>query len=130
MGLLESFKKALGLTPRIILTEEQAALFEQLLRNRKAAAENVVPPDMRDEFVRIIFSDENLKKLIVDSAQFFAVERRGKYFEDLLRGSLSIGGFGRRLLVRGIEPATVFAVMFTGIQFPVKNESKTKRAAE
>jgi hypothetical protein len=132
MGLLDSFRKSLGLTHKTILTEEQTALFEQLLKNRRAASESVVPSDMRDEFVRRTFADDHLKKLVVDAynEQLIPAERRRLYTEDCLRISLSLGRFGRRLLMRGIDPEKVFAVMFTGIQFPVRNDSKTERTGD
>ena len=130
MGLLDSFKKSLGLSHKTTLTQEQTALFEQLLKNRRAASERVVPSDMRDEFVRKIFADDNLRKLVVDAynEQLIPAELRRSYTEDCLRISLSLGRFGRRLLLmHGIDPEKVFAVMFTGIQFPVRNDSKTSR---
>ena len=119
--ILDPLKNYLGLRRQISLTQEQSLIFEQLLENRNTALERILPSNMRDEFVKRIFSDHDLRMLAenIYDQELVPKELRRAYVVNYLKRSLSTAGFGTRLFhTHGIDPEKVFAAMFTGIPLP------------
>jgi len=117
MNLLSGIKRILGIKGEPPLTDTETELYLRFRRNRDHALQEIIPIDMRDEFVKTVYPDRTLKSL----AQGFYLQNRlnSEVIDDFklnyMMASMSIKGFGAKLLVRNIHPEEVLSVMLRGI---------------
>lgn len=122
MSLLDSLKKSLGITKEPPLTDSETRLLTQLQANRKTALEQVLPDEMRTEFMTSVYSDRHLESIVKEIYRYELIgdnaDLRRTLLENAIRLSLSIKRFGRNLILyHAIDPGTVAQIMLRDVNF-------------
>ena len=119
MSLLRKLGEFFGIKVEAPLTEVENSLLTQLTSNREEALQ-LIPDNMKTEFLSSIYSDKNLLHSVKEICRNKMVTDDGrKYFGELLIiGHISIKGFGRRLLAYySIDPKYITDIMLNNIAF-------------
>lgn len=114
MSILNSIKNSFGITKESPLNDPETRLFIQLQANRDIALRQIIPTPMMNEFVTSIYTDQHLKSIVKDMYRNKLVnaDSHSAFLQYTLRISLSIHGFGRRLILHHkVDPEVVAATM-------------------
>jgi hypothetical protein len=89
----------------------------EILKVNYAKALELIPPDMRDDFQRKILRLEELKEYSQSMAVAiqFRDELSMQKVENWMVEHFSRGGFGRKLMQKGIDPSRVYETLLKGI---------------
>ena len=116
MSILKTIKNFLGITEKLTLNDSDSDLLVQLKANRETAVRQLIPTRMMNEFMNSVYSDQHLKSIVKDNSTYhdylLSEELRSAYLQYTLRMSLSIKGFGRRLILHhNIDPEVIVRIM-------------------
>lgn len=115
--MLKTIKSFLGITEKLTFNETDSDLLVQLQANRETALRQVIPTRMMNEFMNSVYPDQHLKSIVKDIYHTYhdyltSEESRSVYLQYALRLSLSIKGFGRRLILHhNIDPEVIVRIM-------------------
>jgi len=114
---LDQIRRLIGIEKKTSLNDSESNLYSQLQSNRERVSQQIVPEKLRKEFLKTIYPDSNL--VLYAQAFYLGSKLENKMAVNFvlyhMAGSLSIKGFGRRLLMQGIRPEAVFSEMLHGI---------------
>ena len=94
-----------------------SGLLKNLQTNRETALRHLIPTRMMNEFMNSVYPDQNLKSIVKDIYHSYhdhltSEELRKMYLQNSLRLSLSVKGFGRRLILHhSIDPEDIVKIM-------------------
>ena len=115
-----SMKKFLG--PRqenLPFKESENRLFIQLQANRKMALAEIIPEGLMIQFLTNIFPDGQLRAItnaVYNTKSIDGESLRRIYLEDILRSTLSINRFGRKLILHHqVDPEDIVKIMLRDI---------------
>jgi hypothetical protein len=115
--MLKTIKSFLGITEKLTFNETDSDLLVQLQANRETALRQIIPTRMMNEFMNSVYPDQHLKSIVKDIYHTYhdyltSEESRSVYLQYALRLSLSIKGFGRRLILHhNIDPEVIVRIM-------------------
>ena len=122
MSILKTIKSFLGITEKLTFNESGSDLLVQLQANRETALRQIIPTRMMNEFMNSVYPDQHLKSIVEDIYHTYhdylmSEESRSVYLQYALRLSLSIKGFGRRLILHhNIDPEIIVRIMLGDIE--------------
>ena len=117
MSILKTIKSFLGVTEKLTFNESDSDLLVQLQANRETALRQIIPTRLMNEFMNSVYPDQHLKLIVKDIYHTYhdyltSEESRSVYLQYALRLSLSIKGFGRRLILHhNIDPEVIVRIM-------------------
>jgi hypothetical protein len=99
-------------------------ILDKLLANYNNATQ-LVPKELRKEFREKIFRREELKAFasIISRAIEFESDQLKSFMQDVIRFHFSLDRFGRRLMLKGVNPKQVYAELVRGL-FEVGGKAK------
>ena len=115
MSLMNWFRKR---PHEVQMNEAQIKMLERLKANRTIAAMQIVPASMQNEFLKSVYPDDHLKSIVTGAYDTSKVADNliMTYLDYAVRLSLSIQGFGLRLIYRHrIDPDGIAKIMLTGL---------------
>ena len=117
MNIFKAIKKFFGITEKLTFNDSDSDLLVKLQANRETALRQIIPTRMMNEFMNSVYPDHHLKSIVKDIYHTYhdylmSEESRSVYLQYALRLSLSIKGFGRRLILHHeIDPEVVVGIM-------------------
>jgi len=122
MSILKTVKSFLGITEKLTFNDSDSDLLVKLQANRETALRQIIPTRMMNEFMNSVYPDQHLKSIVRDIYHTYhdylvSEESRNVYLQYALRLSLSIKGFGRRLILHhNIDPEVIVRTMLGDIE--------------
>jgi hypothetical protein len=100
MSLLRKIGKFFGIKSEAPLNEKEISLLNKLKTNRELALQ-LIPSNMKHEFLSYIYSDKNLERTVKEIYRnpILTNDNRDKSGKLLIIGHVSINGFNRRFVV-------------------------------
>ena len=117
MKILKNIKGFLGITEKLTFNDSDSDLLVQLQANRETALRQIIPTRMMNEFMNSVYPDQHLKSIVKEIYHTYhnnlmSADSRSVYLQHALRLSLSIKGFGRRLILHhNIDPEVIVRIM-------------------
>ena len=117
MSKLKNIRRFLGINEKLDFNGSDSDLLAHLQANRETALRQIIPTRLMTEFMNSIYPDQHLKSIVKDIYQTYcdylvSEQIRNMYLKDSLRLSLSVKGFGRRLILHhGIDPEVIVNIM-------------------
>ena len=117
MNVESEIERLAGIKIGTPLNAAETALYEQLRNKRVTIALEIIPLALRDEFSSAVYPDRNLKWYA--QALYKNRELHSKAVSDFvifhIQASLTAGGFGQKLELRGVRPEDVLIKMVEGM---------------
>ena len=117
MSILKTIESFFGITQKPTLNDYDPDMLVQLQANRDTTLRHIIPTHMMNEFMTSVYPDQHLKSIVKDIYHTYqdyltSEESRSVYLKYALRISLSIKGFGRRLILHhNIDPEVIVRTM-------------------
>lgn len=117
MSILKTIESFFGITQKPTLNDSDPDLLVQLQANRDTTLRHIIPTHIMNEFMNSVYPDQHLKSIVKDIYHTYqdyltSEESRSVYLQYALRISLSIKGFGRRLILHhNIDPEVIVRTM-------------------
>jgi hypothetical protein len=127
MSKLKNIKRFLGMKEKLDFSGSDSDLLVNLQATRETALRHIIPTRMMHEFMNSVYPDQHLKSIVKDIYHTYhdylmSEELRNMYLQDSLRLSLSVKGFGRRLILyHSIDPEVIVKTMLSDTK-PESNE--------
>ena len=117
MSKLKNIRRFFGINEKLDFNGSDSDLLAHLQANRETALRQIIPTRLMTEFMNSIYPDQHLKSIVKDIYQTYrdylvSEQIRNMYLKDSLRLSLSVKGFGRRLILHhSIDPEVIVNIM-------------------
>jgi hypothetical protein len=114
---MKNIKSFLGMTEKLNFDDSDSDLLVQLQSNRETVLRQIIPTRMMNEFMNSVYPDQHLRSIVREIYHTYHdylvdEELRNVYLQYVLRLSLSVKGFGRRLILHyNVDPETIVRTM-------------------